>query len=138
VNFDNIQTASVIRYPYLWSHEAMGGETESRKNRPVAVGARISRPKGADLIVLFPITTKEPRPDRFFVEIPDMEKHRSGLDVTKRLWIVFDDYNSDIIGQSYYLEPNPPLGRFSKAFFLPLMRKFIARKRQSAGVDRNQ
>jgi hypothetical protein len=51
------------------------------------------------------------------VKIPEMEKRRGGLDPTLRLWIILDEYNQDIIGQSFYLEPGPPLGRFSKAFF---------------------
>ncbi|WP_425960310.1 hypothetical protein [Rhizobium nepotum] len=29
--FDEIETAVVIRYPYLWSREASRGETEGRK-----------------------------------------------------------------------------------------------------------
>lgn len=57
--YDEIQTATVIRYPYLWSREAGKGETEGRKDRPVAVGVRIPR-AGGDLVLFFPITTKQP------------------------------------------------------------------------------
>lgn len=49
--YDEIQTAAVIRYPYLWSREADKGETEGRKNRPVAVGVRIARADG-DLVFI--------------------------------------------------------------------------------------
>lgn len=135
MSFDDIQTSCVVRYPYVWSHEAARGETEGRKFRPVAVGVRLPRP-GGDGLVLFPITTKEPGPERFAVEIPDIEKRRGGLEIGVPLWIVLDDYNEDVIGQSFYLEPEPPLGRFSMAFFLPVMRAFIARKRQAKGVKR--
>ncbi|MEZ2127876.1 MULTISPECIES: hypothetical protein [unclassified Sinorhizobium] len=41
MSYDLIQTASVIRYPYLWAREAGRGETEGRKERPVAVGVRM-------------------------------------------------------------------------------------------------
>jgi hypothetical protein len=34
MGFDEIQTACVIRYAYVWSHEAARGETEGRKARP--------------------------------------------------------------------------------------------------------
>lgn len=44
--FDEIETAVVIRYPYLWSREASRGETEGRKGRPVVVGVRLARPNG--------------------------------------------------------------------------------------------
>lgn len=115
--------------------EAGQGETEGRKYRPVAVGVRITRIEG-DMLFLFPITTKEPESGRFSAEIPATEKRRAGLDVDLRLWIILDEYNADIVGQSFYLEPDPPIGRFSKAFFLPLMREFVVRRRSLKGVDR--
>ena len=135
--YDEVQTAAVVRYPYLWSREAGKGETEGRKNRPVAVGVRIARSDG-DLVLFFPITTKQPEPNRFAVEIPAIEKRRAGLDVDLRVWIIFDEFNSDIIGRSFYLEPEPPLGRFSKAFFLPLLKEFIARRKSFAEVSRSR
>jgi hypothetical protein len=63
--------------------------------------------------VLFPITSQPPS-DRFAV--PEMEKRCAGLDASRRLWIILVEYNQDVIGQSFYLEPEPPLGHFSKAF----------------------
>lgn len=72
MSFDDIQTASVIRYPYLWVREAGQGETEGRKHRPVAVGVRIGRLDG-DVLLLFPVTTKEPEKGRFAAEIPATE-----------------------------------------------------------------
>jgi hypothetical protein len=67
-----------------------------------------------------------------------MEKRRAGLDATLRLWIILDEYNQDIVGRSFYLEPEPPPGRFSKAFFLPLMKEFIARRARTRGVNRRR
>lgn len=135
MSYDQIQTASVIRYPYLCAREARRGETEGRKERPVAVGVRMPRPDG-DLVLFFPITTQQPEASRFEVEIPAMEKRRAGLDTDLRLWIVFDEFNTDIIGRSFYLEPEPPIGRFSKAFFLPLLREFVARRKSLTEVSR--
>ena len=137
MSYDDIQTACVVRYPYLWAREARRGETEGRKERPVAVGVRLARADG-DLLLLFPITTKEPEPGRFVAEIPLIEKRRAGLDPDLRLWVILDEYNTDIIGQSFYLEPDPPLGRFSKAFFLPLIRAFIARRKTLTAVRRTE
>ena len=135
MSYDQIQTACVIRYPYLWAREARRGETEGRKERPVAVGVRMPRPDG-DLVLFFPITTQQPEASRFAVEIPAMEKRRAGLDTDLRLWIVFDEFNTDIVGRSFYLEPEPPIGRFSKAFFLPLLREFVARRKSLTEVSR--
>lgn len=135
MSFDQIQTGVVIRYPYLWAREALAGETEGRKDRPVAVGVRLPRSNG-DLVLFFPVTSKEPKASRFAVEIPPLEKRRAGLDPDRRLWIIFDEYNADIVGHSFYLEPDPPLGSFGKAFFLPLLRAFVARRKSVVEVNR--
>lgn len=135
MSFDAIQTATVIRYPYLWARQARAGETEGRKDRPVVVGVRIARPDG-DLVLFFPITSKEPEKSRFAAEIPAIEKRRAGLDVDQRLWLILDEFNTDLVGRSFYLEPGPPLGRFSKAFFLPLLRDFIARRESFTEISR--
>ena len=65
-------------------------------------------------------------------------KSVAGLDAGIRLWLILDEYNQDVVGQSFYLEPEPPLGRFSKAFFLPLMKNFIARRADVRGVNRRR
>lgn len=135
MNYGLIQTASVIRYPYLWAREAGRGETEGRKERPVAVGVRMPRPDG-DLVLFFPVTTKQPEASRFAVELPAIEKRRAGLDADRRLWIIFDEFNTDIVGNSFYLEPEPPTGSFSKAFFLPLLREFIRLRKSATEVSR--
>ncbi|RJF87031.1 hypothetical protein D3874_08355 [Oleomonas cavernae] len=135
MSFDGIVAASIVRYPYLWAREAAQGETEGRKLRPAAVVIRLPRENG-DLLLLLPITSKEPDRSRFAIEIPQIEKRRAGLDADVRLWVVLDEYNLDIVGQSYYLEPEPPLGHFSKAFFLPLLKQFLALRTKSRSVDR--
>jgi hypothetical protein len=138
VSFDTFTTGAVIRFPYLWARQAHAGETEGRKFRPTVVGVRVAKAKGEDVLFLFPITSQEPQRGRFAAEIPDMEKRRAGLDSSIRLWIVLDEYNQDVIGRSFYLEPDPPLGHFSRAFFLPLLRAFIARRAQSKAVARRR
>ncbi|MBZ9898289.1 hypothetical protein LB545_28660 [Mesorhizobium sp. BR1-1-6] len=55
-----------------------------------------------------------------------------------RLWIILDEFNTGIIGRSFYVEPEPPVGRFSKAFFLPLLRGFIARRKTLTEVNRHR
>jgi len=135
MSFRDIQTASVIDYPYLWVREADGGLTEGRKERPTAVGVRIEKPDG-DILILFPVTTQNPGSDRIAREVPDTEKARAGLDQDKRQWIILDEYNLDIIGQSFYLRPNSAKGRFSRAFFAPLVREALREVRRVKRVDR--
>lgn len=137
MSFDAFRTGAVIRFPYLWAHEAAQGETEGRKYRPVAVGVRIPKAKGGDVLMLFPITSKRPENSRFAVEIPETEKRRAGLDGAVMLWRVLDEYNQDVVGHSFYLEPEPPLGYFSKAFLLPLLQEFIRRRSGARVIPRN-
>lgn len=51
---------------------------------------------------------------------------------------ILDEFNEDVIGRSFYPEPEPepPLGRFSRAFFVPLSKRFIARRESIQGVRR--
>lgn len=136
MSFDEIVTGCVIRYPYLWVRESQRDETEGRKRRPVAVGLRIVRPSGRDVLLLFAITSQAPQAHRLAVEIPEAERRRAGLDVGRPLWIILDEYNQDIVGQSFHLAPERPVGRFSKAFFLPVLKLFAQRREQSKRVNR--
>ena len=137
-SFDDVQSGSVITYPYLWFREADSGETEGRKLRPSAVALRLKRDKGADLIVLLAITSKHPAPSQAAVEIPENEKRRAGLEADKRLWIVLDEYNTDTVGESLYLVPRSLTGNFGKTFFLTLLRAFAKVRLKARRVDRNE
>jgi hypothetical protein len=64
------------------------------------------------------------------------QTRRAGLKTGIHLWIVIEEYNQDLIGQSFDLEPGPPPGRFSKAFFLPVLETFIAFREQAKSVNR--
>jgi len=125
----------VIRYPYLWARQARSGELEGRKSRPTAVGFRLAR-SGGDLLLLFPITTSEPSSERRFIEIPETEQHRAGLDTDRRQWIILDETNIDAVEQSFYLEPDSVVGHFSRAFFAPLMREVAERISEIEKVSR--
>lgn len=134
--FDDIASGSVIAYPYLWARESARGETEGRKVRPVAVAVRLPRASG-DALLLLPITTRPPRPGQIAIEIPDMEKRRAGLDVDIRSWISIDEFNVDVIARSFYLTPQSPLGRFSRAFFALILRRFLEIRSMAAVVKRH-
>lgn len=135
MSFEELQTGVVISYPFLWLREAEKGETEGRKPRPTAVALRLARADG-DAVVLLAITTQPPTRGRAAVEVPDTEKQRAGLEITTRCWIILDEFNTDIIGRSFYLEPERPLGAFSRAFFQPVARAFIANIRKARKVPR--
>lgn len=135
MGFEELQSGVVISYPFLWAREAERGETDGRKPRPTAVALRLARRHG-DAVVLLPITTRPPLKGRRAVEVPDTEKQRAGLTLDTRCWIMLDEFNTDIIGKSYYLEPEPPLGTFSRAFFLPVARAFVAHIKSAHRITR--
>ena len=95
MSFDGLASGAVIRFQFLWAHEAERGELEGRKARPTVVGFRLDE----DLLWLFPITTKAPEPGRFAREIPETEKQRAGLDRHSRSWIILDEINTDHLGK---------------------------------------
>jgi hypothetical protein len=137
LSFDDITTGCVIRYPYLWKREQEAGETEGRKHRRTAVGLRVARANGDDGLILLAVTTTSPRTDQRVVEVPETEKHRAGLDRGIPIWIIVSEYNYDVVGQSAYLEPVAPLGRFSDAFFKAVMAEFRKTIGKRAAVRRD-
>lgn len=134
-SFDHVTTGSIILYPYLWAREAADGETSGRKPRPAVVVVRKPGAHG-DLIALLAITSQPPSKAREAVEIPETERLRSGLSTDLRLWIMLDEYNIDVIGHSFYLEPRPPIGRLSRAFFLPVLERFVSGSARRTPVKR--
>ena len=125
MTFDNLVSGTVIRFQFLWGREAAQGETEGRKSRPTVVGFRLDD----ELLLLFPITTKQPESSRFFFEVPETEKRRAGLNYALRSWIILDEVNSDKLNQSRYIEPDCQIGHFSRAFTLLVFRAWARESR---------
>ena len=82
---------TVIRYAYLWSHEARVGRTEGSKDRPAALVVAKRAADGQCVVV--PITHREPEPPSVGVEIPPALRERLGLD-DERQWVVLTDVNT--------------------------------------------
>ena len=137
-SFDHMQSGSVINYPFLWFREADRGETDGRKMRPTAVALRLKTDSGIDPIVLLAITSKQPTSSQAAMEIPESEKRRAGLDHDKRLWVVLDEYNSDTVGQSFYIALSSLVGHFGKTFFLSLLRAFAKVRLSARHVERRE
>ncbi len=138
MSFAAIQTGCVLDYPYLWAREHANKVTHGRKPRRVAVGVRIAAkaPGGHDRLILFPITSQLPQDGILSIEIPETEKRRAGLDHGKRLWIILDEYNHDVIGVSYYLDPAGPVGVFGKTFFSEVLRLALKHLGSAIAVNR--
>ena len=69
----------VIRYDYLWSHEAAAGRDQG-KERPACLVAASDSSLRPRFVVILPITHSPPDNDTVGIEIPARVKQVLGLD----------------------------------------------------------
>ena len=108
----------IYEYNYLWHYQAHQGEETGHKPRPVCLLLPAS--DTSSQLLLFPITTVEPEPSQFAVEIPEIERRRVGLD--RRNWLIADEYNLANTDELYDFGSVIPRGTFSLQF----LRSFVA------------
>lgn len=82
----------VIRYAYLWSHEAKAGQEEGSKDRPCAVLLTATTKAGDKVVTVLPVTHTPPSDESLAVEIPAATKARLGLH-EERSWVVLTELN---------------------------------------------
>jgi hypothetical protein len=83
----------VIRYDYLWTHEAATGRDQG-KDRPaglIAASDATARPR---FVVILPITHRAPTGDTVGIEIPPKVRHALGLDDAPS-WVIVSEHNVD-------------------------------------------
>lgn len=119
---DRIPTGSVIRYSYLWLREKDKGEDSGRKDRPVCVQLVVAR-NGISTALLFPITSQLPAGTTLTLAIPQVEARRVGL--VPPSWIVINESNEDDLAISPFIADTVPLGTFSKAFRITILKAVI-------------
>ncbi|MFN0114384.1 MAG: hypothetical protein ACKVPY_06885 [Paracoccaceae bacterium] len=122
----------VWRYPYLWKWQQLGGETEGRKDRPVAVVITLRDANAASHVILLALTTQPPGKDRLCISVPRAEKRLAGLDSDRPVWLMLDEYNHDILEISPRFDPSARIGRFSDRFVQHLAARFAAALREGA------
>lgn len=131
----------VIRYDYLWSHEAAAGRDQG-KERPACLVAASDSSLRPRFVVILPITHSPPDNDTVGIEIPARVKQVLGLDDAPS-WVIVSEYNVDEWPNGG-LAPLP--GRpdvFSYGFIPPRLfgqvkEKFLelSEQRRSSGVRR--
>ncbi|NBW75870.1 MAG: hypothetical protein EBR34_08720 [Sphingomonadaceae bacterium] len=82
----------VIRYAYLWSHEAATGLEEGGKDRPAAILLTTRARSGDTVVLALPVTHAPPADPALAVEIPVAIKRKLGLDA-ERSWIILTELN---------------------------------------------
>ena len=83
----------VIRYDYLWTHEAATGRDQG-KTRPTCLIAATDPAVLPRHVVLLPITHARPAGDTVGIEIPLPVRQALGLDDTRR-WVIVSEHNVD-------------------------------------------
>lgn len=126
----------VIRYSYLWSHEAAAGRDEGRKDRPCAVLFMTTVRSGAIVVVALPVTHATPTDPDLAVEIPSATKSRLGLD-DERSWIVLSDANR-FVWPGPDLRPLPDDPASFAYGFLPFSLFETVRTKWLAAFDRGK
>lgn len=101
MNFPAPEPGLVIRYSYLWRHEAQAGREDGAKDRPCAIVVNTRNEAGRLEVTVLPITHTPPARVQDAVEIPAITKKRLGLD-DGRSWIVTNETN-------VFLWPGPDL-----------------------------
>ncbi len=131
----------VIRYDYLWTHEAAAGRDQG-KTRPTCLVAATDPQARPRYVVLLPITHTPPSGNTVGIEIPGRVKQAIGLD-DEPSWVIVSEHNIDEWPNGG-LSPVPGRpGDFSYGFIPPglfatIKARFLelARAKASAGVRR--
>ena len=83
----------VIRYDYLWSHEAAAGRDQG-KERPACLVAAMDFVAAPRFVVILPITHTLPDKDTVGIEISAKVRQAIGLDDAP-CWVIVSEHNVD-------------------------------------------
>ena len=131
----------VIRYDYLWTHEAAVGRDQG-KERPACLIAASNPAMSPRFVVILPITHSPPGKDSVGVEIPAKVRQAIGLDETPS-WVIVSEHNIDEWPNGGMAPVPGRPGVFSYGFIPPglfaqVKAKFLAlsQQKRSPGVRR--
>lgn len=91
MSFPEPKPGLVVRYDYLWAHEAERGQGKDRPTCLVAASDSATHPR---YVVLLPITHTPPSGDTIGIEIPAKVKQAIGLDDAPS-WVIVSEHNID-------------------------------------------
>ena len=129
----------VIRYDYLWTHEAATGR-EQGKDRPACLVAATDAIANPRFVVILAITHTPPVGDTIGVEIPQRARQAIGLDDAPS-WVIVSEHNVDVWPNGG-LSPGPGrAGVFSYGFLPPglfarIKEKFLELSQKAGHVQR--
>jgi hypothetical protein len=107
----------VIRYDYLWAHEAAAGHDQG-KDRPTCLLAATDDAVRPRYVVLLPITHTPPSGDTVGIDIPPKVKQAIGLD-DQPSWVIVSEHNVDEWPNGGLVPVPGKRGEFSYGFIPP-------------------
>ncbi len=131
----------VVRYDYLWTHDAAAGRHQG-KTRPTCLIAATDTAVRPRYVVLLPITHTPPAGDVAGIEIPTRVREALGLDDAPS-WVIVSEHNIDEWPNAW-LSPLPGLpdvftyGFIPPGLFAQIKARFLelARAKESRAVRR--
>lgn len=134
---ETFAAGDVILYPYRWLREKEQDRSpDGAKDRPCCVVLAIVDARGQDVMFLAAISSKPPVADQVALEVPETERRRAGLGRYPRAWVYVDELNQDRPAVSWYLEPQQPLGAFSRPFLIKIAQAVRSRMRAGRVIRR--
>lgn len=113
-----------LSYGYLWKWQDEMGDDTGEKNRPCVIVLSTENNDGDTVVMVVPVTSRQPRPDRGSVEIPAKVQAHLGLD-GEQCWVIIDEVNKFIWpGPDLTQIPGQP-GKFHYGFIPPKLYKKI-------------
>ena len=135
MSFPEPRPGLVIRYSYLWEHEAREGREEGVKDRPCAIVLVLLREGGHPIVRVLPVTHSAPADPADALEIPQATKRRLGLD-SEPSWVMLNEAN-DFIWPGPDLRPavngdpsSIAYGMLPPGFWTVLRDRLVARWRE--------
>lgn len=83
----------IVRYDYLWTHEADAGRDQG-KGRPTCLIAATDPSVRPRYVVLLPMTHTRPTGDTVGIEVPERVREALGLDDMPS-WVIVSEHNID-------------------------------------------
>jgi len=122
----------VIRYAFLWSHEARKGAVEAVKERPCAIVVAARKGTNGDVrVIVAPITHQPPADPTASIAVPPEVCRKLGLDSDAQ-WLRIDELNG-FLWPGYDLRPLPgrdtvEYGLLPEALFRDLRMRILERQ----------
>jgi hypothetical protein len=92
VSLPKPEPGRVIRYSYLWRREHRSGQEEGIKDRPCAIVLSAKTKSGVTIVVVLPITHRQPDEGQEALELPPAIKKLLRLDA-RRSWVILTESN---------------------------------------------